>query len=222
MGIVTRRGVAAAIEADTAPIAHRKPLQSAQVSDKFVMEKPLVLPAILRPGLTNPMLWFPPRPPKSQWERIRKLVLERDDYTCLYCGHRAIKHMQVHHIVEPDGNHLDNLVTLCVACHAVMHFGRNLSLGTMEIWRSDVPQVDIVRTTRALVADGIPLPEVKKQFRLKRGIHAPSSVLYPNTLIEKMGSAPRAYLPEPHCAIFIEFVRWQIEGRVNISDALAS
>ncbi len=130
--------------------------------------------------------------------------------------------MQVHHIIEPDGDHLDNLVTLCVACHAVMHFGRNLSLGAMEIWKSDIPQVEIVRTTRTLVADGIPLAEIKKQFKLKRGSHAPSSVLYANNLIERMGGAPRGFLPEPLCAILINFVRWQIDGNVDISDVLAS
>lgn len=61
----------------------------------------------------------------SSWNAIRKLVLVRDRYTCQSCG--LIENQQpfhVHHKIpyrlfnSPDrANMMDNLVTLCPACH---------------------------------------------------------------------------------------------------------
>lgn len=56
---------------------------------------------------------------------VRLVVLQRDDYTCQDCGLRGepgycLGNVQVHHIRgwRWGGDHsLDNLVTLCVACH---------------------------------------------------------------------------------------------------------
>lgn len=61
----------------------------------------------------------------AEWPRIRKLVLQRDHYTCQSCG--AVERERPHHVhhkiplrsftsVE-QANALDNLVTLCPACH---------------------------------------------------------------------------------------------------------
>lgn len=59
------------------------------------------------------------------WQQIRKLVLQRDHYTCQSCG--AVERDQplhVHHKIplrsfasNEQGNQLSNLVTLCPACH---------------------------------------------------------------------------------------------------------
>jgi DEAD/DEAH box helicase domain-containing protein len=59
------------------------------------------------------------------WPRIRKLVLQRDGYTCQACGApERDKPLHVHHKIplrsfaSPDhANQMDNLVTLCSACH---------------------------------------------------------------------------------------------------------
>jgi len=62
----------------------------------------------------------------SNWSRIRKLVRSRDQFTCQVCGckEKARPHHDVHHIVpfrnftNPQlANQLDNLITLCPACH---------------------------------------------------------------------------------------------------------
>ena len=166
---------------------------------------------ILRPGITNPGLWYPERPPKSEWDRIRKIVLERDNYTCASCGHRALKWMNVHHLEEGGDNKPENLVALCVACHAVLHMGRNLALQTIEIWKVDASQVEIVHKTRAMVKEGVSLDQIKKKFNLERGSYAPDSVDYANNLAAQMGNSPRAYLDEPLSAIFVNLNRWQIE-----------
>lgn len=166
---------------------------------------------LLRPSVINPDLWFPDRPPKTEWERVRKVVLERDNYTCVGCGHRAQKYMNVHHLKETGGTSLRNLVTVCVACHAVLHIGRNLELGTIEIWESPISQVEIVQRTREGVKRGQSLAKIKKGLKLKRGEHPPKSVQFANDLIDAMGKKPRGYLPEPLCAVFVSFRQWQLE-----------
>jgi|SRR2546423_3225427 len=165
---------------------------------------------ILRPGITNPRLWYPKRPSKSEWERIRKIVLERDNWTCASCSHQAHKWMNVHHLEDSGNNSPENLVPLCVACHAVLHVGLNLQNGALEIWESEIPQVEIVQRTREGVRRGISLAEIKMQFPLKPGKYPAGSVKYANDLIIKMGKEPRAYLDEPLCAVFVNPTRWQI------------
>src|ERR1017187_8296581 len=44
----------------------------------------------LRPRIINPSLWFPHRPPKQDWNKLRERVLTRDNDTCRFCGHRAL------------------------------------------------------------------------------------------------------------------------------------
>lgn len=57
-----------------------------------------------------------------RWKAKRKRILERDEHKCLLCGNT--KKLHVHHIEytgkaweAPD----DDLVTLCAACHKVVH-----------------------------------------------------------------------------------------------------
>jgi hypothetical protein len=166
---------------------------------------------VLRPGVTNSSLWYPERPSETEWDRIRKAVLERDNYTCAGCGHRALKFMNVHHIEETESNAVENLTTICVACHAVLHIGRNLDYGAIEIWQSQVPQAEIVQRTRQGVKKGQSFAQINKQFKLKRGTHPPKSLEWANQLVRGMGRAPRAHLPEPLCAVFVKLSRWQLE-----------
>jgi len=60
----------------------------------------------------------------SEFASIRKLAKLRDGFMCVECG--ATDMLDVHHIVHrADGgsNSLDNLQTLCKACHAKKHEG---------------------------------------------------------------------------------------------------
>ena len=166
---------------------------------------------VLRPGVTNPSLWYPDRPPRPEWNRIRRAVLERDDYTCRACGHRALKYMSVHHLDDSRENTSCKLATICVACHAVMHIGRNLDLGVIEVWKSELPQAEIVRRTRDCVKRGMTLTDINATLGLTPGPHPPGSILYANELVKDMGEEARAYLPEPLCVVFVDFNRWQIE-----------
>jgi len=171
---------------------------------------------VLRPGVTSPDLWYPKRPKATEWERIRKTVLERDNWTCVFCKHRARKWMNLHHVSNSGSNSPKHLAVVCVACHAVLHIGYNLGLGIIEIWKSKLSQVEIVRRTREGIRKGRTLTSIKKSLQLTRGPLPPKSIGYANGLVAKMGRAHRAYLKEPLRVVFVKLKRWQIEDEVSI------
>ena len=165
----------------------------------------------LRPSVTHPKLWYPERLPKSQWDKIRKAVVARDNNTCQFCGHAATKYMNAHHVDETGENEPENLITCCVACHAVLHLGRSLALRVVEVWKSEISQAEIVQVTRQGIKDGKSLEEIKSTLPISKGKLAPTSEKYANELILTMGDNPRASLKEPLCAVFVNLTRWQIE-----------
>ena len=165
----------------------------------------------LRPGVTNSALWYPERR-RAGWESIRKHVLSRDDFCCQCCGHRALKGMNLHNLTSSDDNSSDNLATICVACHAIMHLGRSLSFGSLAVYEANgITQVQIVQQTRAGVASGKALEEINKTFKLKEGKYPPNSIQYANELLDEIGSQPWAWLEERLCAVFVKFKSWQLE-----------
>ena len=165
----------------------------------------------LRPSVSNRNQWFPERPKRSEWEKLRRVILERDNHTCLGCKHRAIKYMEVHHADEAESNDPADMRTLCPACHAVTHMGLSLQHESIEIWQSALTQVQIVQLTRQGVQAGKSLAEINGGFDLKKGRLAPGSIDWANNLLKRMGPEPRAELPKPLCAVFVKFQKWQIE-----------
>jgi hypothetical protein len=97
------------------------------------------------------------RPDKTTWNRIREKMLLRDRFTCQFCGHRAEKYMQAHHLGDSNDDSVKNLVTCCVACHAVNHFGRNLALGLIEIWQSPIGPFRLAGSLRTAIANRLAL-----------------------------------------------------------------
>ncbi|HLW01970.1 MAG TPA: HNH endonuclease [Ktedonobacterales bacterium] len=60
------------------------------------------------------------RPPRSVWWALRQRVLERDNYTCVYCGRRGGR-LTLDHVVPVSRggtSELNNLVTACVTCNS--------------------------------------------------------------------------------------------------------
>ncbi len=54
----------------------------------------------------------------SEWKRIRKGVLDRDQHCCAYCGREATT---VDHIIPKSlggDNHPTNLVAACISCNS--------------------------------------------------------------------------------------------------------
>ena len=122
--------------------------------------------------------------------------------------------MNIHHIKSGSDNRLQNLRTVCVACHAIMHIGLNLQLRKIEIWKSALDQVEIVKRTRKGIHEGKSLTQIKKSLPLRRGPYPPRSLRYANELLDQMGRSSRAYLDKPLCAVFTNLQRWQVEDGV--------
>jgi 5-methylcytosine-specific restriction endonuclease McrA len=57
------------------------------------------------------------------WPKIRKKILDRDDYICRICGDDGNDEaLNVHHIdYTRSNNSPKNLVTLCAPCHRAVH-----------------------------------------------------------------------------------------------------
>lgn len=66
---------------------------------------------------------------QTEFARARRIVLKRDNRTCVFCGRKEGR-MEVHHVDLSGGKkesngHPDNLITLCHNCHDGIH---NVSL----------------------------------------------------------------------------------------------
>ena len=164
----------------------------------------------LRPSVINENLWYPEREAPRTWNKIRRHVLTQHNHRCRYCNHRAPKFMQIHHL-HVQGKRKPILIPVCVACHAVLHIGLNLGLGIIEIWESRISQREIVRRTRQGIRQGRSLRQIKSSLPLSRGIFPPQSIEWANCLRRKMGQRPTASLKRPHCAVFVDLERWQLE-----------
>ena len=65
-----------------------------------------------------------PRCIKKEWRNLRKVILERDNNRCVYCGSK--KHLVIHHIVsvrEGGKDVPENLETVCNVCHPTVESG---------------------------------------------------------------------------------------------------
>lgn len=165
----------------------------------------------IRPSVKNPKYWFPCRPDKLEWDRIRKVVLARDSNTCRFCGHVSSSYMNLHHVDGGTDNSPKNLLTCCVACHAVLHLGRNLQLGVVEVWRSPFTQFEIITMSREAIRKGKTLRQINGALELTRGPYPPSSLEYADAIIDPKSKAFTFYLDDPLRVIFVNLNRWQIE-----------
>lgn len=57
----------------------------------------------------------------SRWKKLRREILERDNYTCRHCFKQfESRKLHVHHIIpyrKTQDNDPSNLLTLCIWCH---------------------------------------------------------------------------------------------------------
>jgi len=70
-----------------------------------------------------------------EWRTLRSVVYKRDNWTCKDCGTKCHKGIQCHHIKpfrESKDDSLENLVTLCVSCHARRHSELN-TIGRINV-----------------------------------------------------------------------------------------
>lgn len=111
------------------------------------------------------------------WQRVRRIVLGRDGWTCRDCGEEAPRgELDVHHLIPRSAGGEDvagNCVTLCDGCHAGRHPNQQVSLArrTIERWAIALARFidrgrELPEETRALDA-GLRLFEVSR-FREKQ------------------------------------------------------
>lgn len=105
-----------------------------------------------------------------EWKKIRKEILERDDFTCQYCEMKRTTHMQVNHI---DGNPKDhskeNLEVICSSCHKITHSGLwAVVFGVLDVYeKSDYNQNDIIKIIGKMRDEGKSDEEIIKFLGLK-------------------------------------------------------
>ena len=77
----------------------------------------------------------------EEWKKIKKRILKRDGNVCARCGGRGTA---VHHrsyereVLEGKADHL--LVTICSACHEVIHFDDSGKKRPFEEWEAILQQ----------------------------------------------------------------------------------
>lgn len=81
----------------------------------------------------------------AKFKEIREQVLKRDKYTCFYCGFKANKFQEVHHIDDNHANNdIKNLTTVCPICHACKHVGfSGIKNRAFLIYYPDMSQVEL-------------------------------------------------------------------------------
>lgn len=107
------------------------------------------------------------------WKEIRQKILERDNYTCQYCGVQRKEFMQINHVSGNPKDHSDtNLEVICSSCHMVTHSGLWCAVfKTMDVYeKSKYDQNEIVRITGKMRDDGKIDEEIIKFLGLKNKI----------------------------------------------------
>lgn len=164
----------------------------------------------LHPGIKNPIYWNEEKVRISK--RLRREVLSRDSNTCQFCGHQASKWMNLHHIDSSNTNNANNLITCCVACHAIFHIGRNMIIHpTLTIWECSLSQIEIIKKTREGIRKGKTLNQILLEFPITEGKYEPGSRMWVDELTRKQTNSPIIYLDNNVRAVFTNLNRWQLE-----------
>src|SRR5712664_1170531 len=109
------------------------------------------------PTYADPAKWRPPssrvKPTGDDWKALRQKVMEREDFTCQYCGYRAEKYQIAHHMDEdPENYSMENLSVICQMCNVIMHAGQGCVVqGVVDLYKeSKCPQREVIQITRRM------------------------------------------------------------------------
>ncbi len=130
----------------------------------------------LFPSFANPDTWrnnIQKRITRKQWRKIRQRILERDDFTCQYCGFKAEKWQIVHHTDgNPNNNSESNLMTICQMCNLIEHAGMGCIIqGIVDMYKkSKYRQNEIIAKTREMRAKGKSDAEILRDLGLEEKV----------------------------------------------------
>jgi hypothetical protein len=130
----------------------------------------------LFPSYANPNTWrtiATDKTDKEDWKQIRLKILERDDYSCQYCGFKSDKWQIVHHIDgNPNNNRQSNLMVVCQMCNLIEHAGMGCVLqGIVDLYKkAKYSQNEIVAKTRQLRAAGKTDAEIIRELGLEEKV----------------------------------------------------
>ncbi len=130
----------------------------------------------LFPSFADPNTWrnnIQERITREQWRKIRQKILERDNFTCQYCGFKAEKWQIVHHIDgNPNNNREDNLRVISQMCNLIEHAGMSCIIqGIVDLYRkSNYSQNEIIAKTRQKRAKGKSDAEIIKALGLEENV----------------------------------------------------
>jgi len=117
--------------------------------------KPLIL------SFAPPEKWRNPYQTKKlegeEWKTLRKRILKRDNYACVYCGYKSEKYQIVHHIDgDPENDKNENLQVICQMCNLIEHSGQGCEIkGIVDLYsKSKYPQHAIIKITRKMRDEG--------------------------------------------------------------------
>jgi len=130
----------------------------------------------LYPSFANPENWrdgSEEEISKKEWRTLRLKILQRDNYTCQYCGFKAEKWQIVHHIDgNPKNNEESNLETICQMCNLIHHSGQGCFVQKIvDLYKkSGFSQIEIIQITRKMRAEGKKDEEIVKHLGLKEKV----------------------------------------------------
>jgi hypothetical protein len=110
----------------------------------------------LYPSFANPQTWrgnIKENISNEEWRTFRLRILQRDNYTCQYCGFKAEKWQIVHHIDgNPNNNDNNNLETICPMCNLIHHAGQGCIVqGIVDLYeKANFSQNEIIQITRKM------------------------------------------------------------------------
>lgn len=109
----------------------------------------------------------------AEWKRIRKIILERDNHTCQYCGVQRKEYMQINHIDGNPKNHdHKNLEVICSSCHKITHSGFWAQVhNILDVYeKSKYNQNDIIRITGEMRNEGKSDEQIIKHLGLEEKV----------------------------------------------------
>ncbi|MDB2682766.1 type IVB secretion system protein IcmJDotN [Alphaproteobacteria bacterium] len=98
---------------------------------------------------------------------LKEEIIERDRKTCQYCGFKADKYQNVHHIDHNLTNiEKSNLATACVFCHQCFHIDQvgDMESGTL-IWLPEIEQHELHNIARAVYVGRISQGDIAEASR---------------------------------------------------------